>query len=115
MVEETELELQRYRERIVAELERRMVVLQDVERRLADAQFVIDRSAQTSRAQTSQVLYGSTARRQVENAHRLKLRSACKALERERLQAKDDLERAELRLKEVDLRLDELVKEREGV
>ncbi len=110
MVDETELDLQRYRERIVAELERRMLVLQDVERRLAQAKFVLEKTAQTSR-----VLYGSTARRQVENAHRLKLRNAFKGLEREKVEAKADLERAELRLKEVDLRLDELMKEREGV
>ena len=52
---------------------------------------------------------------QVEQAHRLKLRRALSDLEKKRIEAKVDLERAEARLKEVDLRLDELLKEREGV
>ncbi|MFN4894480.1 MAG: hypothetical protein ACK5GN_12745 [Pseudomonadota bacterium] len=108
MVEETELELRLYRDKIVSELERRMRVLQDVEQRLARAQYIFDKASQASRIGS-----GSTARRQVENAHRTKLRSALKALEREKIEAKTDFERAEQRLKEVDLRLDELHKEHE--
>lgn|GEM_PF-2932229 len=110
MEEQTELELQLYRQKIVFELERRLVVLQQVEQRMSSAQFVFGRIAQVSRNGM-----GSTARRQVEQAHRLKLRRELSALEKERVEAKADLERAEARLKEVDRRLDELLKEREGV
>ncbi len=105
MVGDTEVELQLYREKIVAELERRMLVLQDVERRLASAQFALSQSGNVSRTVAI-----STARKQVENAHRVRLRSAVKALELEREEAKADLERAEGRLREVDIRLDELSK-----
>lgn len=110
MGDETELELQLYRQKIVIELERRLVALQDVERRVSSAQFVFEQANQASRTGT-----GSTARKQVEHAHRLKLRRALGALEKERVEAKADLERAEARLQEVDLRLDELLREREGV
>ncbi len=110
MGEETELDLQLYRQKIVMELERRLLVLQDVEKRMSSAQFVFGQASQASRAGA-----GSTARMQVEQAHRLKLRRALSDLEKKRIEAKVDLERAEARLKEVDLRLDELLKEREGV
>jgi hypothetical protein len=105
VVGDTDVELQLYREKIVAELERRMMVLQDVERRLVSAQFVLNQLGNSTRTVSS-----STARRQVENAHRIKLRGAVKALEQEREDAKADLERAEGRLREVDSRLDELSK-----
>lgn len=108
MVDETQVELRLYREKIVAELERRVLVLQDVERRLASAQFVFEKVKQLSRT-----FSGNTARKQVENAHRVKLRGALKALERERAEAKVDVERAEFRLQEVDIRLDELMTEQE--
>jgi septation ring formation regulator EzrA len=82
-----------------------MLALQDVERRLARAQFTFSQTGNASRPVSS-----STARRQVENAHRVKLRIAVKGLEREREEAKADLERAESRLQEIDRRLDELSK-----
>ena len=110
MVDETEVELRLYREKIVAELERRVLVLQDIERRLASARFVFEKAQQMSRP-----FSGNTARKQVQNAHRVKLRGALKDLERERIEAKADIERAEIRLHDVDLRLDELVREQEEV
>jgi hypothetical protein len=110
VVDETEVELRLYREKIVAELERRVLVLQDIERRLASAQFVFEKAQQMSRT-----FSGNTARKQVQNAHRVKLRGALKDLERERIEAKADVERAEIRLQDVDLRLDELVREQEEV
>ncbi len=105
MVGDTEVELQLYREKIVGELERRMLVLQEVERRLASAQFTLSQSSNSLRTGSA-----STARRQVENAHRIKLRSAVRALEQERGEAMADLERAKERLREVEIRLDELSK-----
>lgn len=108
MVGETEDELQLYREKIVAELERRMLVLQDVEGRLAKAQHALGQFSTKS-----SVASPTTARRQVEIAHRGRLRSAVKALERELEDAKADLERAEVRLQEVDIRLDQFNKVRE--
>ncbi len=110
MVGDSEVELQLYREKIVAELERRMLVLHDVERRLGSAQFAL-----TTFNQTARVKSASTARRQVEYAHGIRLRRDVKALEQERQEAQADLERAEVRLKEVDLRLDELSREPEQV
>lgn len=96
-------ELKAYRERVVSELERRMLVLRGIDLRLAQARHVFDTALKDSRS-----LRGNTARIQVQGAHRAKLRSDLKAMERERLEAKADLERAEARLKDVDTRLDEL-------
>lgn len=105
MVADTEDDLRLYREKIVTELERRMLVLREIERRLALAQFALRQSDTSSRAASA-----STARRQVEIAHRGRLRSVVKALEREQEDAKADVERAEARLHEVDIRLDQLIK-----
>ncbi len=96
-------ELKAYRERVISELERRMLVLQEIDRRLSQAQHVLDIALKDSRS-----LRGNTARIQVQGAHRAKLRSDLKAIERERFEAKVDLERAEARLRDVDMRLDEL-------
>jgi hypothetical protein len=80
-----------------------MLVLQGIDRRLDEARYAFNEEARNSRG-----LRGSTARIQVENAHRLKLKSALKVIERERLEANAELQRAELRLREVDMRLDSL-------
>jgi len=110
VVGDSEVELRLYRERVLAELERRSAVVEDVNRRVAEAQFAVDRAMQASKVATA-----STARKQVESAHRAKLKESLKALERQRAEAVEDLERAESRLKEVDIKLDELNKEPEGV
>lgn len=110
MVGDNELELKIYREKVFHELKRRAEALRGAEGRLAEAQFEIDRATRASRT-----ISGTTARIQIENAHRAKLRAALKALEGERTEAKADLERAEQRLKEVDQRLDELLKEGQEV
>ncbi len=110
MVGDSELELKVYRDKVVQELQRRTEALRIVEGRLVEAQFELERASRGGRA-----ISGATARIQIENAHRTRLRAALKKIEHERLEAKADLERAEKRLKEVDSRLDELVKEGQEV
>jgi chromosome segregation ATPase len=110
VVGDNELELKLYRDKVVQELKRRTEALMELEGRLIDAQFELDRATRASRT-----ISGTTARIQIENAHRVKLRSALRVLESERDEAKADLERAEQRLREVDQRLDELLKEGQEV
>ena len=110
MVGDNELELKLYREKVVHELKRRTEALRGKEGRLVEAQFELERATRASRT-----ISGATARIQIENAHRTKLRAALKLLEGERNEAKAELERAEQRLKDVDQRLDELLKEGQEV
>ena len=110
MVGDNELDLKLYREKVVQELKRRTDALMIVEGRLVEAQFELERATRASR-----IISGTTARIQIESAHRGKLRAALKVLEGERTEAKADLERAEQRLKEVDQKLDELLKEAQEV
>ncbi len=107
MVEsDSEAELLKYREKVIAELERRTQRVQDIDKRLADAEFALESASRGRR-----LLAASTARIQVAAAHKARLREAVKELQAERAQGVIDLERAQVRLKEVDERLDALVEE----
>jgi hypothetical protein len=99
-----EVELLKYREKVIAELERRMLRVQEIDQRLADAQFTLEAALRGKR-----LFSASTARIQVEAAHKARLRELVKELRAERVQGVMDLERAQVRLKEVDERLDALV------
>ena len=110
MEQEDEAELLEYREKVVAELERRAIRLREIDERVAELEFSI---ASTRRGKKT--LMGDVGRIQVGEAHRNKLREAAKELQQERESALVDLQKAETRLKEVDMRLDNLHKvEQEG-
>ncbi|MFO0417624.1 MAG: hypothetical protein ACK5Y6_10070 [Pseudomonadota bacterium] len=101
---DSELELRQYREKVVAELERRHNRLRELDNEIAATQFQLESATRSRRT-----LRGETARIKVEEAHRAKLKGNLKALEAKRLEAQSDLDRAEQRLKDVDLRIDELL------
>ena len=105
-----ELELLQYRDKVIAELERRLLRLREVENELASVRFVLDSSIRSCRT-----LRGDTARIKVEEAHKAKLKNSLKQLESKRLEAQKDFERAEQRLKEVDQKIYEYVKSDEPV
>jgi hypothetical protein len=104
--QESEAELLEYREKVVAELERRAIRLREIEERVAAVEFSIKAAGGGRRT-----LMGGVARIQVLQAHRAKLKEEAHELHRERDNALADLQKAESRLKEVDLRLDILHRE----
>jgi len=96
-------ELLQYREKVLAELERRAIRLREIEQQVAQLQSAIDQSTRGRK-----VFMGGAARIQVEAAHRAKLKEELRGLYREKEIAVGDLQKAEMRLQEVDLQLDEL-------
>ena len=102
-----EEELLQYREKVLAELERRAVRLRELEQQVAQLQGSLE---QTGRGR--KVIMGGAARIQVEAAHRARLKEELRGLSREREIAMGDLQKAETRLQEVDLQLDELRSDR---
>ena len=100
---ETIEELQSYREKVIAEVERRMMKLRAIETDIERAEFA---AAAPGRSQA--LLSSDTGRNQAAAAHRKRLRERVHELKREREQAEADLERAKVRLVEVDQRLEEL-------
>ena len=103
---ETRDELEQYREKVVAEVERRMMRLREIEDEIERMTFVAEAAARARVA-----LSASTARNQVQAAHRARLKESMKVLHAQRSEAEADLERAEQRLQEVDRRLEELGEE----
>lgn len=97
---ETLEELEQYRLKVVAELERRVLRMSELDNQIENARLALDVAG---RARTT--LGASTARNQIEAAHRARLRQALKDLEEERVQALSDVTRAEERLREVDGRI----------
>ncbi len=100
---ETIDELRAYREKVIAEVERRMIRLRAVETDIERAAFAAEAH---NRSQTR--LSSNTGRNQVAAAHRKRLREHVSSLKTERAQAEEDLHRAKVRLEEVDRRLAEL-------
>jgi chromosome segregation ATPase len=101
-----ENELRGYREKVVAELERRTCRLRDLEEEMGRIEYQLE-SANRGRRK----IIGETARIQVEAAHRAKLKGELRTLSRDRDVALADLQKAEIRLTEVDRRIKELEKE----
>lgn len=99
MVETIE-ELEQYRLKVVAELERRVLRVQELDNQIENARVALDIAC---RARTA--LSANTARNQIEAAHRSQLRNALRDLEVDRAQAQGDLAHAEERLREVDNRI----------
>ncbi len=102
-MDETIEELQSYREKVIAEVERRMLRLGSIETDIERAEFQADADG---RAQA--LLSNHTGRNQAAAAHRKRLKERVLELTREREQAEADLDRAKARLTEVDQRLEEL-------
>jgi seryl-tRNA synthetase len=100
-VAEDREELEQYREKVVAEVERRMLRVREIENDIERASFA---AGAASRARAS--LSANTARNQVEAAHRARLKGALKSLRSELEEAQADLERAEARLEDVESRLE---------
>lgn len=100
---ETIDELQSYREKVIAEVERRMIRLRAIETDIERAEFA-EESHNRSQARLSR----DTGRNQAAAAHRKLLRERVLSLKKERGQAEDDLQRAKVRLDEVDQRLKDL-------
>ena len=99
---ETRDELEQYRLKVVAELERRELRVQELANEVENARVAVEVA---TRARVS--WSADTARNQIEAAHRARLRQTLKELEDESVQAKADLTRAEERLREVDERISE--------
>jgi hypothetical protein len=102
-VSESQDELEQYRVKVIAEVERRMLRVQEVQNDVERASFAAEAA---SRARTG--LSANTARNQVEAAYRARLRGALKTLRAELEEAQADLERAEARLEDVESRLEAL-------
>ena len=102
MVETIE-ELQSYREKVIAEVERRMISLRSIETEIERADFAAE-SYRRSQARLSR----NTGRNQAAAAHRKLLRERVLSLRKERVQAEEDLQRAKVRLDDVERRLAEL-------
>ncbi len=98
-----EEELLEYREKVLAELERRTSRLRDLERRAAEVQGQLESSTKGRK-----VMSGATARIQVEAAHRARLKQVLQSVYHEREVAIEDLQKAETRLQEVDIQLSEI-------
>ncbi len=96
-------ELRSYREKVIAEVERRMIRLRAIETDIERAEFSRDADGRSQN-----LLSRDTGRNQAAEAHRKRLRERVQGLKREREQAEADLERAKERLVEVDQRLEEL-------
>ncbi len=105
-MDETREELEQYRERVIAEVERRMIRLREIEGDLEVATFAFEAAARGRSPLT-----GSTARNQVEAAHRARLKATIQRLTEECAEAENDLHRAQERLEEVDARIEKLVDE----
>lgn len=103
MDSDDEQELLQYREKVIAELERRTMRLREIEQQVSQLQGVLE---STSRGR--KVMMGGAARIQVEAAHKAKLKQALRGLWQEREIAVMDLQKAETRLQDVDAQLDEL-------
>lgn len=103
MDDQNEVELLQYREKVLAELERREIRLREIDEQMAQLQGALDVTRQGRR-----VMMGATARIQVEAAHKAKQREVLRGLAREREVALIDVQKAEVRLQEVDMQLDEL-------
>lgn len=97
---ESQEELEQYREKVIAEVERRMLRVREIENDIERANFAAEAA---SRSRTA--LSANTARNQVEAAHRARLKGALKTLGAELEEAQADLERAEARLEDVESRL----------
>jgi hypothetical protein len=100
---EDEAELLQYREKVVAELERRAILLREIEGRVAEVEFSLKSASSGRRA-----LLGGAGRIQVQEAHKAKLKDVMRELQQELETALIDLQRAETRLREVDIRLNDL-------
>ena len=98
-----EEELLEYREKVLAELERRANLLRELEQRVAELQGVLEATTRGRK-----VMVGGTARIQVEAAHRARVRQNLRGVHKEREVALNDLQKAETRLREVDIQLEEL-------
>lgn len=99
---ETIEELQSYREKVIAEVERRMMRLRAIETDIERAEFEVE-----SQNRSHTLLSRDTGRNQAAAAHRKRLRERVETLRKERGQAEEDLERAKARLEEVDERMAE--------
>jgi hypothetical protein len=102
-VGETSEELRSYREKVIAEVERRLLRLRAIETEIERAKFAAE-----ANGRSWALLSRDTGRNQVEAAHRKRLREQVQELKREHEQAEADLDRAKVRLVEVDQRLEEL-------
>jgi chromosome segregation ATPase len=102
-VGETSEELQSYREKVIAEVERRMLRLRAIETDIERAKFAAE-----ANNRSWALLSRDTGRNQAAAAHNKRLRERVQELTREREQAEADLDRAKVRLVEVDQRLEEL-------
>jgi hypothetical protein len=98
-----EQQLLEYREKVLAELERRANLLRDLEERVAELQGVLEAATKGRK-----VMAGETARIQVEAAHRARVRQSLQGVYKEREVAVNDLQKAETRLREVDIQLEEI-------
>jgi hypothetical protein len=102
-VGETSEELRSYREKVIAEVERRMLRLRAIETDIERAKFAAE-----ANSRSGALLSQDTGRNQAAAAHQKRLRERVQELAREREQAEADLDRAKVRLVEVDQRLQEL-------
>lgn len=108
MEADEESELRAYREKVIAELERRTLRLRELEEQMGRIEYELECSGRGRKK-----IMGATARIQVEAAHRSKLKGELKALLKDRDVAVADLQKAEVRLTEVDRRMRELEKEQQ--
>lgn len=103
---DNESELLAYREKVVAELERRALRMGELQEQIRALEFALD-SAHRGR----KMMVGGVARIQVEAAHKAKLKQDLRLLWKDRDLAASDLQKAESRLIEVDRRLEDLRKQ----
>ncbi len=103
-------ELEQYRERVFQELRLRGERLKEIDGKLASVEYLIEatRSDRT-------LLSGDTARVLSRASYKAKLSKDRGALQRKRVEALEDLKRAETRLEEVDNELEELERSLGGV
>lgn len=99
-MDETLEGLESYQEQVVAELERRMIKLREVDNRIAEAEFLLN-AAHRARS----LLSSAAGRHQVEEAHRRRLKESVQRLMRDRVEALGDVKRAEERLNQVKQRI----------
>lgn len=99
-MDDTLEDLESYQGQVVAELERRVTKLREVDNRVSEAQFHL-REANRARS----LLSRAAGRHQVEEAHRRALKESVKKLLVERVEALSDLRRAEERLAQVKQRI----------
>ncbi len=103
MDSDDEQELLQYREKVIAELERRAIRLREIEQQISELQGVLEATGRGRR-----VMMGGAARIQVEAAHKAKLKQVLRGLYHDKEIALADLQKAETRLQDVETQLDEL-------